>query len=442
MSTPEPRRLLVVQVAGLGWDFARAHGLDTLDGLRFAPMQTVFPALTCTVQASLRTALAPSGHGMVANGLFFRDLRRAMFWEQSARLVHGERIWRAWRDAGRTVGMLFWQQSLGETADVLLSPAPIHKHHGGILPACYSLPHDLYDTLRGAVGRPFRLRDYWGPMASTRASRWIAEATAALLADPAARPDLCLTYLPGLDYDLQRYGPDGRRAARALADTVRDLRLLVRTAADQGYALVVFGDYAISACARGPVYPNRALAGAGLLATRTVAGRRYLDLHRSRAFAMADHEIAHVYLRDPSDADPARRALEALPGPPDILQRRSLADAGIAHANSGELVLAAAEGSWMACDWWRDPRRAPDFAAHVDIHNKPGYDPCELFAGWPPGTVSRRAGRVRGSHGRTGSARETACAWTLDGAAPASLLDLAAAVAAWLNEHAGGSATS
>ena len=135
-----PDKLLVIQVAALADDLARE--LPALP-LTWAAMDSVLPAVTCTAQASFRTASLPAAHGMIANGIFNRPLRKAMFWEQSAALVSGPRIWESFALAGKRTAMLFWQQSLGESVDVVLSPAPIHKHHGGMIQDCYSQPPSL-----------------------------------------------------------------------------------------------------------------------------------------------------------------------------------------------------------------------------------------------------------------------------------------------------------
>lgn len=424
-------KLLVVQVAGLGWDLLQENDIASLAGLPFHPVETVFPALTCPVQASFRTAAPPGDHGMVANGRYFSELQKVMFWEQAAGLVDGARVWSPLREAGGRVAMLFWQQSLGESVDMLLSPAPIHKHHGGIIPSCYSQPPGLFEKLAGTVGRPFKLEQYWGPMASAHSSEWIAAATVRVISDPDLSPDLCFTYLPGLDYDLQRYGPHAPRSVQALAVVRRQLESLVSAARDRGYGVVVFGDYAIADCQKGPVFPNRALADAGLLASRDVKGMRYLDLHRSQAFAVVDHEIAHVHVSNPAAISQVQAVLSELPGVESVAGRAEQAELSVNHSNSGELLLVAGDGHWFAYPWWSSRSHAPDFAGHVDIHSKPGYDPCELFWGWPPGSVSQDAKRIRGSHGRVGPGRRVACAWTLGSDCPESLLDVSQAVATW-----------
>ncbi len=443
------RKLLIVQVAALSADFPWRT-------LPLRPARSVFPAVTCPVQASFRTASAPRAHGVVGNGWLFRDLTKILFWEQSANLVAGGRIWDDFRAKGGTVGMLFWQQSLGEPVDLLLSPAPIHKHHGGMIQDCYSSPPGLYAKLCRAVGSRFNLMHYWGPLASARVGEWIASATAALLRDRGLAPDLLLTYLPSLDYDLQRYGPRSPRCAKAIQATAAQLDTLHAAAREAGYELLVFGDYAMGEVTGGPVYPNRALREAGLLKTRQVKDMLYPDLYASDAFALCDHEIAHVYLRNPDVRERTREVLAGLDGVESAMERdettirspqsairdsasaageppRTQSALGIGHPRSGELVLIAREGQWFAYPWWSEASQEPDYARHVDIHNKPGYDPCELFFGFPPMSVSRNADRIRGSHGRVGPGRDVGWATTLDlDREPRTLLEIAELVREWL----------
>jgi predicted AlkP superfamily pyrophosphatase or phosphodiesterase len=430
-------KLLIIEAAALGYDLLRRHGLREMAGLTFQPAETVFPAVTCTVQASFRTAAAPAAHGMISNGLFHRDLRKVMFWEQSARLVAGERIWSPLRRRGGTVGMLFFQQSMGEAVDLLLTPAPIHKHHGGMIEDCYGRPDDLHARLcRTGRMRPFKLRTYWGPLAGASAGTWISEAIRLILGDEQLAPDVLLAYLPTLDYDLQRHGPDGRKAAAALASLAGQIDHVLSAARQRGYEVIVFGDYAMAEVTQPASLPNLALLESGLLRARPVRGMLYADLHESRAFALVDHEVAHVYVREPGDVGAARRVLGEAPGVAKVLDAEEIAARGVRHPNAGELMLVAEEGSWLAYPWWTHKSEAPDYARHVDIHNKPGYDPCELFFGWPPMSVSLDTSRVRGTHGRAGSARRVAWASTVElDPAPATLLELAATVKHMLDEE-------
>ncbi len=449
-----PTRLLIVQVAGLGYDFFTRHnGGEEWEGLRFRPAASVFPALTCPVQASFRTAAPPSSHGMVFNGVWSRELRRPLFWEQSSALVQGPRIWQGpfgvppsgglqegtgegkdrlkagLHTQSKRVGLLFWQQSLGEDVDVLLSPAPIHKHHGGMIEDVYSRPPSLYGELVRRVGKAFKLMSYWGPLASAKSSQWIAAATAELMAMGDLAPDLLLTYLPHLDYALLRGGPAAKKTPGVFFDLIQLLGTLRDAARRNGYEMVASGDYAFADVTT-PVFPNCLLRERGLMATRSVRGALYPDFHYSRAFAVVDHEVAHVYIRDPADVPAVADAFRQMDGVDEVLVGEALAAAGIGHPNSGEVVLVAAEGCWFAYPWWAERREQPDYATHVDIHSKPGFDPCELFFGWPPPfAISTDAARVKGSHGRVGKGREVAWAATFDiGAAPSDLIGLAKAV--------------
>ncbi|MGA3172301.1 MAG: nucleotide pyrophosphatase/phosphodiesterase family protein [Chthoniobacteraceae bacterium] len=420
-------KLLVVQVAALGWDLVK-------DLAGFRPAEAFFPAVTCCAQAGFRTASRPREHGMVANGTRLPDLRKVLFWEQSSALVSGERIWSRYRAAGHKVGMMFWQQSLGdEELDVVFSPAPIHMHSGGMIQDCYAKPDGLSRRLTEQVGRPFNLMHYWGPVASSKSSAWITDATCALMRDSEFAPDLLFTYLPHLDYDLQRRGPGSPQAGRSLEFTLECIARLKREAEAQGYQWLFYGDYAIQPV-DGAVFPNRRLLETGLLETRQIKQMLYADLFSSPAFAMVDHQIAHVYAREARAAASAREALSRLAGIESILDREEQAALGMDHPRGGDLLLIAEAGRWFAYPWWTTRKQAPDFATHVDIHNKPGYDPCELFFGWPPPSVSMDTARIRGSHGRPGDA----VGWSTSlefAAQPGSMLDVARLTKAWLDSH-------
>jgi predicted AlkP superfamily pyrophosphatase or phosphodiesterase len=430
------KKLLIIQVAGLGADFAKANGLDNILGIKLAGTGGIFPALTCSAQAGFRTGSDVSTHGMPGNGYFDRKLRRTYFWEQSARLVEGKRIWDGFSARGGKTAMLFWQQSLGETTDFALSPAPVHKHHGGMIENTYSKPGDLYARLRAEVGRDFKLKDYWGPLASVKASEWIAEATRAMVSNEGLCPDLCLTYLPALDYDLQRYGPDSRKARAAAGALRSQLESLTLAARDAGMEVVIFGDYAI-APVDGAVLPNLNLANEGLLKTNSIKGMLYPDLHESPAFCVVDHEVGHVYLKDATVLEQVRDVLACVPGIDAVLDRDAQKQMGMACERAGDLLLMASEGKWLAYPWWADNGVAPEYAAHVDIHSKPGYDPCELFFGWHPMRTGMDATRIKGSHGRVGAGREVAWGSSCDlGTEISDLLALSRGVGRWLDEGA------
>ncbi|WP_430790309.1 nucleotide pyrophosphatase/phosphodiesterase family protein [Actinoplanes sp. G11-F43] len=381
-----------------------------------ARLDPILPAVTCSVQATLLTGETPAGHGIVGNGWYFRDLGEVLLWRQHNALVGGEKIWQAARKRhpGYTVANICWWYAMGADVDWTVTPRPVYHADGRKDPDCYTDPPELHDDLTQALGT-FPLFSYWGPGAGMASSKWICAAAQRVMA--AHDPDLTLVYVPHLDYDLQRYGPSDPRAAAAAAALDTVLEPLLRAAADRDATVVVLSEYGITDVNR-PVDVNRALRAEGLLRVHTQEGMEYLDPWTSRAFAVADHQIAHVYVRDPADLPRVEKVLRALPGVAEIRH-------GLDHERSGDLVLVAEPDSWFTYYYWLDDDRAPDFARLVDIHRKPGYDPAELFfdpAG--PAAAKRRAGialarkklgmrylmsvvgldagarAVRGSHGR------------------------------------------
>ncbi len=439
---------LVINVAGLGRDLVRE--VPCLRNLAetgaFLELEPVLPATTCPMQAALTTGRPPGrspdgpGHGIVASGLYFPETAEVRFWEQSARLLTAPRAWeRGSRNAERgtrnaahpKVAMLFWQQSMYGSAEVLLTPKPVHGPEG-LIQDVYSRPAALYRHLADgdsalAPGRPrgpFNLMDYWGPLAGrdpadalAGASGWIADATLAVWRQE--RPDLCLTYLPHLDYSGHRDGPDSE-AHRTAAGALEPLLAPLLSAAEaDGARVLVLSEYAFLPVARAAA-PNRALREAGLLTVREIDGGEYLYPGDCRAFAMVDNQVAHVYF--PASADPdadaraARDCLERLDGVAEVLGPEAMAERGLDHPRSGRLVLLADPDAHFTYYWWLDEAKAPAFAPTVDIHAKPGFDAAELFV--EPGTrrVPLSAERVRGSHGLV---REDGRGWGVLLASPA-----------------------
>jgi predicted AlkP superfamily pyrophosphatase or phosphodiesterase len=374
------RPLVVILVVGLTPALLERHAprLRALgkDGF-IAPMTPVLPAVTCSAQATLLTGLLPRDHGIVANGWYFRDLSEVWFWRQSNRLVGGEKAWETARKAqsGFKTAKLFWWYNMYSSAEISVTPRPIYPADGRKLPSVYSDPARLGVELQQKLGT-FPLFNFWGPNADLRASQWIADSAQSVF--DTERPDLTLVYLPHLDYCLQKFGPDDPRIAAevgaidgvagALADHVRG----------RGAEVVVVSEYGIET-ATGHVMINRALREAGLLAVQETLGWELLDAGASRAFAVADHQLAHVYVRDPSDLGRVAEILRRLPGIERVLDADGKRELGLDHPRSGELVAVAAPGYWFVYYYWLDDEKAPDFARTVDIHRKPGYDPVELF---------------------------------------------------------------
>ena len=371
--------LVVIDAAGLTpralLDMPHLSRLGA-DGF-MARLDPVLPAVTCSVQASLLTRRMPAEHGIVGNGWYFRDLGEVLFWRQHNRLVQGEKLWETARrtNPGFRVANVCWWYAMGASTDLTVTPRPVYHADGRKSPDFYTRPPQLHDRLERELG-PFPLFSYWGPGASLRSTEWIAGAARLLL--DGEDLDLLLVYLPHLDYDLQRYGPHAPSARRAAWDLDTVAGGLIDYARARGDAVVVLSEYGITPASR-HVDINRALRRAGFLRAYTQAGMDYLDPWASRAFAVADHQIAHVYVADRADLDAVRETLRSLPGVASLLEGDALAAAGLAHPRAGELVALAERDAWFTYHYWLDDARAPDFARQVEIHRKPGYDPAELL---------------------------------------------------------------
>jgi len=348
---------------------------------RRAFIRPVLPAVTCSVQSTYLTGKHPTDHGIVGNGWYFRDDAEVRFWRQSNALVQAPKVWDAARaaDPTFTVANLFWWYAMYSTADISVTPRPCYPADGRKLPDIHTKPAQLRDDLQGALGQ-FPLFSFWGPATNISASRWIADA--ALAVDAKSNPTLTLVYLPHLDYVLQREGPGAQAVARDLNEVDAVVGDLITHYEAVGSRVIVLSEYGITAVDT-PVHINRALRAAGLLAVRIEDGRELLDAGASSAFAVVDHQVAHVYLNDsdPALATRVRELVTNLPGVARVLESTGKAAEHIDHHRAGNLVAVATTSSWFTYYYWPEGADdvAPDFARTVDIHRKPGYDPVELF---------------------------------------------------------------
>ncbi|WP_437600836.1 nucleotide pyrophosphatase/phosphodiesterase family protein [Sorangium sp. So ce590] len=384
------------------------------------PLETVLPAVTCTVQSTFTTGLLPSGHGCVANGWYFRDIAEVNLWRQANQLVTGEKIWEAARrrDPTFTCAKLFWWYNMYSSADYAVTPRPIYLADGLKLPDIYTDPASLRDELVFRLGE-FPLFNFWGPNADIRSTEWIARCARHVY--DTRRPTLTLVYLPHLDYNLQRLGPDHPAIKEDLRAVDAVCGELIDHVRKDGARVIVLSEYGITRVS-GVVHINRTLREQGLLRVRVERGLEKLDAGASEAFAVADHQVAHVYVRRPERVQEVKSLLERLPGVDFVLDVEGKRSAGLDHPRSGELIAVSREDRWFSYYYWLDDEKAPEFARTVDIHRKPGYDPVELFADPNlrvlPASVAWRllkkklgfrylmdvipldAGLVNGSHGR------------------------------------------
>jgi predicted AlkP superfamily pyrophosphatase or phosphodiesterase len=375
-------RVLVILVVGLAPRLLGAHtpALQRLAQRGAArPLSTVFPAVTCTVQSSLLTGLPPSGHGAVANGWYFRDLCEVLLWRQPNGLVEGEKLWHAARarDPAFTCAQMFWWYNMYADVEWSATPRPMYPADGRKIPDHYASPSSLRDELNAKLGM-FPLFKFWGPMTDVSSSQWIADATVHVMARE--DPTLTLCYLPHLDYNLQRLGPDPAhpRLRKDLEEVDAVCAQLIDAAERSGRDVVVVSEYGITPVT-GAVHVNRALREAGLLRVRSELGRDVFDAGASDAFAMSDHQVAHVYVKDKARIHEVKGLLQGLDGVEAVFDEEGKRAVGLDHPRSGELVAMSKADRWFSYYYWLDDARAPDYARTVDIHRKPGYDPVELF---------------------------------------------------------------
>jgi predicted AlkP superfamily pyrophosphatase or phosphodiesterase len=344
-----------------------------------------FPAVTCSAQSTYLTGAPPAAHGIVGNGWYDRELAEVQFWKQSNHLVHGRKIWEELRELepGFTCAKLFWWHNMYSTADYSITPRPIYPADGRKVFDIYTWPYSIRADIKKELGE-FPFPTFWGPAAGIKtpqgapdaASRWIA--ASAKWIENKFQPSLNLVYLPHLDYNLQRLGPKNSAIAddlRAIDDIVGGLIDFFR---ERFVQVILLSEYGITPVDT-PIHINRLLRGYGWLTFKDELGREILDCGASKAFAVADHQVAHIYLNDLSLEERVRGVLSETNGVAAVLNRKQQSELGIDHPRAGDLIAVARENAWFTYYYWLDDRRAPDFARCVDIHRKPGYDPVELF---------------------------------------------------------------
>jgi len=374
-----------------------------------ASIEPAFPAVTCTAQSTYLTGTTPHAHGIVGNGWYNRELAEVQFWKQSNHVVHGKKLWEELRerDPKFTCAKLFWWYNMYSSADYSITPRPMYPADGRKVFDIYTHPGDIRRDIQRDLG-PFPFPCFWGPAAgidtpqgsADGVSRWIAESTKWI--ENKYQPTLSLIYLPHLDYNLQRHGPyvaaavppaspnaaPNRRqnAGSTLNPAIhRDLREidsivgdLIKYFRERSIQVVLLSEYGITN-ASNPIYINQLFREANWLTIKDELGLEILDAGASKAFAVVDHQVAHIYLKDRSLEGKVRSLLEQTEGVAAVLDGKAMAEWGIDHSRAGDLIAIADEDSWFAYYYWIYDKFAPDFARTVDIHRKPGYDPVELF---------------------------------------------------------------
>ncbi|WP_088893521.1 alkaline phosphatase family protein [Leptolyngbya ohadii] len=374
------KKTVVINVVGLSSRLLGEHTPQLNRWIaqgRLSTIQPVLPAVTCTAQSTYLTGRYPTDHGIVANGWYFQDDCEVKFWRQSNKLVQSPKIWDIARsiDPSFTCANLFWWYNMYSTVDYAVTPRPMYPADGRKLPDIYTQPAELRSTLNAELGE-FPLFKFWGPATSAESSEWIANS--AKRVEEMHSPTLTLIYLPHLDYCLQKIGCQPNEVAKDLREIDAICGDLIDYYESRGAQVIVLSEYGITPVDQ-PIHLNRVLREAGLLQVREELGRELLDAGASKAFAVADHQIAHVYVNDPSCLEKVKQLLEQTNGIDLVLDEAGKEAYHLDHPRSGDLVAVAKPNAWFTYYYWLDDRKAPDFARTVDIHRKPGYDPAELF---------------------------------------------------------------
>lgn len=419
------KKTVVIDVVGLSSSLIGAHTPFLQEYVKQHQLRTInpmVPAVTTAVQSTYVTGQWPAEHGIVGNGWYDRQDSEVKFWKQSNKLVEAPKIWdKAKRlDPTFTCSKMFWWYNMYSSADFSVTPRPQYLSDGRKAPDCYAHPASLRDHLQKELGT-FPLFQFWGPGANIKSTQWIADAS--VLTDKMYDPTLTLIYLPHLDYCLQKFGQDLSRISKELGEVDGVVKQLVAHYEQKGAEVIILSEYGITNV-NNPIHLNRIFRQEGLIAVREERGTELLDAGASKAFAVADHQIAHVYINDPSVYKKVRGILERTPGIQLVLDREGKRAHNMHHARSGEFVVVADTNSWFTYYYWMDDMRAPDFARLVDIHRKPGYDPVEMFMNPADPLIKLKAGfkllkkklgfrylmnvipldatLIKGSHGRIG----------------------------------------
>ncbi|MCA8999001.1 MAG: alkaline phosphatase family protein [Planctomycetaceae bacterium] len=396
------QHLVLISIPGL-----RRQDLDQMPNLQriaahgsVSSLTPTFPCMTCPVQATLTTGVTPQDHGIIANGFFYRDKGEFEMWTAWNECFQAPQVWELLHrhDPAITSAVWFPMHSKGASADYICTPAPIHNPDGSESLWCYTKPTDLYGELRDTLGH-FPLMNFWGPMANIKSSDWIIDS--AVIAAKQFQPRFTYIYLPHLDYAAQKDGPNSPAALKAVVDLDNSLARLFEGFENAGMTdlqWLIASEYVIeevdSVC-----YPNRTLRQAGMLHLNEEEGVEYLIPRESAAWALSDHQLCHVFVKDSRDIAKVADLFREDPTIAHVLVGEERAKFSVDHPRSGEVVLISKPNAWFAYYFWEDDAKAPKYARTVDIHRKPGYDPVELHVDMATKSIPLDATLVKGSHG-------------------------------------------
>jgi predicted AlkP superfamily pyrophosphatase or phosphodiesterase len=293
---------------------------------------------------------------------------------------------------------------------------------------CYSKPVNYYESIIKVAGE-FNLMNYWGPFASIKSSQWITKSVQYTITNHC--PNLMHAYFPQLDYSAQKFGRSSPQVIDDLKQIDTCVGNIIETVKQAGIFddthFLLLSEYGFNDVVDAiPI--NKILREKGLLQVRTIKGKEYIDYEYSDAFAMVDHQIAHIYLSNSSNSitkAKIKSALEDVSGIDNICDVGEKKKLYIDHQRSGDLIAIAEKDRWFSYYyWWSESEggyehqdnnkkisnsdigrfdensKAPSFTKTVDIHRKPGYDPLDLFIDPQRKCISTDTRLIKGSHGR------------------------------------------
>ncbi|MDO4550517.1 MAG: alkaline phosphatase family protein [Planctomycetia bacterium] len=378
-----------------------------------------FPCVTCCVQANMTTGVLPEKHGIVANGLWQPENKKVVMWTATNQAVESPQLWdMIYHHPDHPRSAVWFQlQAVEAEAEFVCTHKPIHNPDGTETLWCYTRPVGLYGEFLEKFGH-FPLHYYWGPMTNNAPAKWCVETTCYLAEKE--QPEFFYIYMSHPDCQAQRFGPDSPQQMESLDElnTALDEIITRFTAAyDREITWFIAGEYVVTDVDH-VIFPNRILRDAHFLSVEEgetwkggvlhSVARDYEtftgelpNMDKSRAFAMCDHQFAHIYVPD-HDSDVIRRIVEmfsGMEGVEEVLVGEDLMKYGLHHPRSGQIVLVSSPNSWMQYYWWNDDTKAPHYARRVDIHQKPGYDALELFLDPVTKGISLDTSLLKGSHG-------------------------------------------
>ena len=387
------QKTVVIDIVGLSESIISEHTpylKSYIEKNHLSKIRPVLPAVTTTSQSCYVTGKYPSDHGIVGNGWYDRTDAEVKFWKQSNHLVGSPKIWdeAKKKDPTFTCAKMFWWYNMYSSADYSVTPRPQYHADGVKAPDCYSNPPELRDELQEALGT-FPLFNFWGPNANIKSTQWIADAS--IWVDKKYKPTLNLIYLPHLDYCLQKFGVDFTKISKELLEIDRVVQQLIEYFESTNAHIILLSEYGINNVSE-PIHINRILRAHDCLAIREERGLELLDAGASKAFAVSDHQIAHIYVKNSADKKEVKKILEAIPGVAKVLDSKEIESHHLNHERTGDFVLIADTDKWFTYYYWLNDEKAPDFARCVDIFKKPGYDPVEMFMDPKNPLIKLRAG--------------------------------------------------